>query len=116
MIPDPGSGIPDPHQRMLVFIYNPKNGYWVLNNRPGMFIPDPGSWLWIFSIPDPGSGSRIQGSKRHRIRNTLKIYTCVLIYLFVGSLEKTIWHFISVEVGGQVLKQRRVHKCPHGYR
>ncbi len=27
-----------------------------------MFIPDPKSWLWIFSIPNPGSGtgSRIQ--------------------------------------------------------
>jgi hypothetical protein len=22
-----------------------------------MFIPDHGSWLWIFSIPDPGSAA-----------------------------------------------------------
>jgi hypothetical protein len=30
-----------------------------------MFIPDPGPLLWIFS--HPGSGSRIQGPKKHRI-------------------------------------------------
>jgi len=28
-----------------------------------MLIQDPGSWLWIFFYP----GSRIQGSKKHRI-------------------------------------------------
>jgi hypothetical protein len=28
--------------------------------RSGMFIPDPGSCMWIFSIPDPGS--RVQKS------------------------------------------------------
>jgi hypothetical protein len=30
----------------------------------GLFIPDPGSGSWLFTH----SGSRIQGSKRHRIR------------------------------------------------
>jgi hypothetical protein len=35
--------------------------------RPRMFIPDLGPWIWIFSIPNTESGSRIQGSKKHRL-------------------------------------------------
>jgi hypothetical protein len=44
--------IPDPHQRILT----PKNGFQALKN--------------IIQVVHPGSGSQIQGSKRHRIRNT----------------------------------------------
>ncbi len=42
-------------------IFNLKTDRKVWKIRSGMFIPDPGSWLWIFP-------SRIQRSKKHRIR------------------------------------------------
>jgi hypothetical protein len=29
-----------------------------------MFIPDPGPWIWIFSIPNPESGSPDPGVKK----------------------------------------------------
>jgi hypothetical protein len=32
-----------------------------------MFIQDPGSWIWVISIPDLGSGSRGQNSSGSRI-------------------------------------------------
>jgi hypothetical protein len=38
-----------------------------LKIRFGMFIPDPG--FGFISIPNPGSGSRIQGSKKHLIQD-----------------------------------------------
>ncbi len=66
-IPDLGSRVdkipdPHPHQRILVFLsLNTETKF--SNVRSGMFIPDPGFWLWIFYH----SGSRIQRSKRHRI-------------------------------------------------
>ncbi len=39
-----------------------------------MFIPDPGSWLWIVFHP----GSRIQGSKEHRIPDPQHCVICNL--------------------------------------
>jgi hypothetical protein len=60
----PGSRIlnPDPHQRILVF-FTQKTDTKFSKIRSGMFIPDPGSWLWIFFA------SRIPGTKKQRIRN-----------------------------------------------
>jgi hypothetical protein len=44
-------------------IFNMLSNIWVWD--PGSGIRDPGSGIWKKPIPDPGS--RIQGSKRHRI-------------------------------------------------
>ncbi len=46
-----------------------------------MFIPDPGFWIWVFSISDPDSGSRGQNSSGSRIRNT--VFSDMLILLTV---------------------------------
>ncbi len=42
-IPDP---ISDPQHRILS-IFNPKTDIKLLKIRSGMFISDPGTWIWI---------------------------------------------------------------------
>jgi hypothetical protein len=65
--------------------------------RSGMFIQDHGSWLWIFSHP----GSRIQGSKKHRIpdpRSGSRIpdpdsqHFCQVIFKKVLKIEAPLVH------------------------
>jgi hypothetical protein len=42
--------VPDPHQRIEVFLTHSK----IRSGVTGVLIPDPISRVWIFSIPDPG--------------------------------------------------------------
>jgi hypothetical protein len=58
----------DPGSRIFKSIFNPKTDTNFFKIRSGMFIPDPGSWHWIFSIPDPG----VKKAPRIRIRNTAR--------------------------------------------
>jgi len=69
-IPDLGSGSASKNSS----IFNPKNDTKFSKNiLPGMFILDPGSWIWTFFNP----GSRIQGSKSTRSGSaTLPITLC----------------------------------------
>ncbi len=69
-IPDLGSGSASKNSS----IFNPKiNTKFSKNILPGMFIMDPGSWIWTFFNP----GSRIQGSKSTRSGSaTLPITLC----------------------------------------
>jgi hypothetical protein len=48
-IPDPGSKIPDPHQRIYVFLTQ-KTVSKISEKLSGMFIPDPGSGSRFFSL------------------------------------------------------------------
>jgi hypothetical protein len=90
-IPDPGltrSRIPDPcqTQRISVFLTHKIDNLYS-KIRSGMFIPDPGSWIWIFCpFHDPESGSRIQGWKKHRTPDP-------------GSATQAIYVFLSVTEG-----------------
>jgi hypothetical protein len=62
-----------------------------------MFILDPISWIWIFSIPDPDSGSR--GSKKNRIRSRNTAYLHWSAQYQNGSFlspHRTLFHFISL--------------------
>ncbi len=58
--------IPDPHQRIYVFLTQKSDKFSKV--RSGALIPDPESWIRIFSIPDPDPGSRGQKSTGSRIR------------------------------------------------
>ncbi len=66
------SRIPDPgltRSRLPV----PASKNWSIFNSKissGVFIPDPISRVWIFSIPDPGSRGQKSTGSRIRIRNT----------------------------------------------
>ncbi len=88
-IPDPGltrSRLPDPcqTQRISVF-FSHKIDTQYSKIRSGMFIPDPGSWIWIFfhpwsririsdpeikKAPDPGSRIRNTGYLRKSLCDT----------------------------------------------
>ncbi len=58
--------IPDPHQRIYVFITQKTDKFSKI--RSGALFPDPGSWIRIFSILDPDPGSRGQKRTGSRIR------------------------------------------------
>jgi hypothetical protein len=71
-IPETGSRVdkipdPEPDQRIYVFLTQGTNTKFSKISS-AMFIPDAGSWIWIFFHP----GSRIQRSRNLRIRNTAR--------------------------------------------
>ncbi len=75
-------------------IFNPKTDTKFSKIRSGMFIP--WSCLWIFF--HPGSGSRIQGSNKHRIPNPDPqhwYFYCYYIYCRVNAESAHIWPFLN---------------------
>jgi len=118
VIPDPKSQInadpvlriryvysdPGPESRSApknLSILNPTNCFQVLGNM----IRDVHPGSRFFPIPDPRSGFRIQGSKKHRIRNT-----ALICNLSIGKYKSIFENKIRIIVGSGFRNQESQSK------
>ncbi len=67
--------------------------------RPGMFIPDPGSWF--LPIPDPGSRISDPGSKNSNKREGRKKNSCHTFFIAI-NLTKIVNYFIFEMLNKQI--------------